>query len=144
MLIPLHELYYSNCFAIPDKPGIYFILAPKDMEIQFLPTARNSHAPFYGVNILQEKYALCKDREILYIGKASGQKGLKQRLRQYMRYGWNEAVNHKGGRAIWQIEGAENLLLSYEICQDADAKEHALLAAYKRDNDSYPLANWRG
>lgn len=144
MLIPLHELYYSNCSAIPDKPGIYFILAPKDMEIRFLPTAKNPRAPFYKVNVLQEKYALCKDREILYIGKASGQKGLKQRLQQYMRYGWNEAVNHKGGRAIWQIEGAENLLLSYEVCQDPDAKEHALLADYKHINGRYPLANWRG
>ena len=144
MLIPLHELHNSNCSVIPDKPGIYFVLAPKDMEIRFLPTAKNMHASFYDVNVLQEKYAQCTDKQTLYIGKASGQKGLKQRLRQYMRYGWNEAVNHKGGRAIWQIEGAENLLLSYEICQDADAKEHALLADYKRNNGCYPLANWRG
>ena len=61
-----------------------------------------------------------------------------------MNYGWNNATNHKGGRAIWQIEDAGLLLLAYEECEDARAREKQLLADYKAENGSYPLANWRG
>lgn len=49
---------------------------------------------------------------------ANGKKGLRQRLKQYVNYGWNHAANHKGGRAVWQIEDAEFLLLAYEECVD--------------------------
>ena len=61
-----------------------------------------------------------------------------------LNYGWNNATNHKGGRAIWQIEDAGLLLLAYEECEDARAREKQLLADYKAENGCYPLANWRG
>ena len=61
-----------------------------------------------------------------------------------MHYGWNNATNHKGGRAIWQIEDAGLLLLAYEECEDGRIREKQLLADYKAKNGSYPLANWRG
>lgn len=60
-----------------------------------------------------------------------------------MKYGWNEAVNHKGGRAIWQIEHAENRLLTYEACEEADVREHSLLKEFRDKYDTLPLANWR-
>ena len=84
-----------------------------------------------------------KEKKLLNIGKASGKKGLCQRIRQYVKYGWNEAVNHKGGRAIWQIVNAEQLFLSYEICEDAVNREHELLCKFQEQNHVLPLANWR-
>jgi len=86
----------------------------------------------------------CSDRETLYIGKADGGNRLRQRLKQYMDCGWGKATNYKGGRAIWQIEDAGLLLLAYEECEDASAREKQLLAEYKETNGTYPLANWRG
>lgn len=139
----LKELYHTLCEEIPEKPGIYFVLVPQGMGIRFRPTAVNRHAPFYGEDVLRDKYRKCGNKTVLYIGKASGEKGLRQRLRQYMKYGWNEAVNHKGGRAIWQIEHAENLLLTYEVCEEADAREHSLLKEFRDKYDTLPLANWR-
>lgn len=60
-----------------------------------------------------------------------------------MKYGWNEAVNHKGGRAIWQIVNAQKLILAYKICEDADAVEHRLLCEFEAENNTLPLANWK-
>ena len=75
---------------------------------------------------------------------ANGRGGLRQRVQQYIKYGWNTAANHKGGRAVWQVENFPILLLEYEVCEDCEQREHELLAAFKRENGVYPLANWRG
>lgn len=140
----LETLYSSGCRSIPDVPGVYWVLAPEGIPIQFEHTSLNPAAPFYPVDVLAQKYADCQDKQVLYIGKAGGKKGLRQRLKQYMKYGRNEAVNHKGGRAIWQIPNAGMLLLTYEPCLDCVAREHQLLHDYRTANGCYPLANWRG
>ena len=67
----------------------------------------------------------------------------KRCVSAFVKYGWNEAVNHKGGRAIWQIVNAEQLFLSYEICEDAVNREHELLCKFQEHNHVLPLANWR-
>ncbi len=140
----LETLYRFECRGIPDAPGVYWVLAPEGVPIRFEPTSPNPAAPFYPVDLLTQKYAGCPDKQVLYIGKAGGKRGLRQRLKQYMKYGWNEAVNHKGGRAIWQIPNAGMLLLTYEPCSDCVAREHQLLRDHRISNGCYPLANWRG
>ena len=111
------------------------------MTIRFTEHTYNHSAKLYPVEKLSSKYKDCKNQKILYIGKADGKKGLRQRLKQYMNYGWDKATNHKGGRAIWQIEDAGLLLLAFEECEDAEVREKQLLADYKAKNGSYPLAN---
>ena len=140
----LKELYESACLEVPEAHGIYQVLVPDGMKIAFRSAARNVHAPWYPVEVLEEKFSKCQNQTLIYIGKASGKKGLRQRVKQYMKYGWNESVNHKGGRAIWQIANADKLLLQFECCEDADEAEHRLLREYKQKNGGYPLANWRG
>lgn len=140
----LQTLYCCGCDCIPDVPGVYRVLLPEGMPVRFTERTYNHSARLYPVETLSSKYEKCKDQEILYIGKADGKKGLRQRLKQYMNFGWDKATNHKGGRAIWQIKDAGLLLLTYEECEDAAAREKQLLADYKVRNGSYPLANWRG
>lgn len=140
----LQTLYRYGCDCIPEAPGVYRVLRPEGMSIRFTEHTYNHSAKIYPVEVLSHKYEGCKDQEILYIGKADGKKGLRQRLKQYMNYGWDKATNHRGGRAIWQIEDAGFLLLAFEECEDAEAREKQLLADYKAKNGSYPLANWRG
>lgn len=142
--IPLQSLYRCGCSMIPEEQGVYWVLVPEGMPIQFQEEQYNPAAALYAREELIEKYKSCVEKEILYIGKAAGKKGLRQRLKQYLNFGWNNGTNHKGGRAIWQVEGAGLLLLAYEVCKNAEAREHQLLAAYKARNKNYPLANWRG
>lgn len=140
----LETLYRFNCEGVPDTPGIYRILAPEEMNIRFENSSANKSAPLYPVEILEEKYRACHEKRLLYIGKANGERGLRQRIRQYMKYGWNEVANHKGGRAIWQIGDADLLLLEYEPCEDCEIREHELLKEFQERNGTYPVANWRG
>ena len=140
----LQTLYRCGCDCIPEAPGVYWVLRPEGMTIRFTEHTYNHSAKLYPVEVLSHKYGGCKDQEILYIGKADGKRGLRQRLKQYMNYGWDKATNHKGGRAIWQIEDAGFLLLAFKECNDAETWEKQLLADYKAKNSSYPLANWRG
>ena len=140
----LQSLYCCECENIPETSGVYWVLRPAGMPIRFTEQIYNRSAPLYSAELLSNKYLNCQNQEVLYIGKADGKKGLRQRLKQYMNYGWNNATNHKGGRAIWQIKDAGLLLLAYEECEDARAREKQLLADYKVENGCYPLANWRG
>lgn len=130
------------CTNIPESSGVYQVLAPKGMEIAFLDGGDSPTA--YPVDVLRKKYAACKDKAILYIGKAGGRRGLRQRVWQYLRFGVNGAGNHRGGRAIWQIENADMLLLTYECCENCEERERQLLRDYRKENNGqYPLANWR-
>ena len=139
----LQTLYRSECENIPETSGVYWVLRPVGMPIRFTEQIYNRSASLYSAEMLSSKYLNCENQEVLYIGKADGKKGLRQRLKQYMHYGWNNATNHKGGRAIWQIEDAGLLLLAYEECEDGRIREKQLLADYKAKNGSYPIANWR-
>jgi hypothetical protein len=140
----LKNLYSCRCGNVPETPGVYWVLVPEGLVVRFTDHTYNPTVPCYPPEALLEKYMSCSDRETLYIGKADGRKGLRQRLKQYMKCGWGKATNHKGGRAVWQIEDAGLLLLAYEECEDASAREKQLLAEYKETNGTYPLANWRG
>lgn len=140
----LEEVHYTNCNTLPCQPGIYRVLVPEKVPVTFIESPHNSSAESYPAALLEQKYDLCADKSVLYIGKANGRGGLRQRVRQYIKYGWGAAVNHKGGRAVWQVENFPILLLDYEVCEDCEQREHELLAAFKRENGVYPLANWRG
>lgn len=140
----LEELHRTKCSSLPCQPGIYRVLAPEKLPISFIEGSDNLRAKGYPAAILEQKYGQCTDKTVLYIGKANGRGGLRQRVLQYVKYGWGTAVNHKGGRAIWQVKDYPLLLLEYEACENCEQREHELLAAYKKENGTYPLANWRG
>lgn len=140
----LEELHHTNCRDLPCQPGIYRVLVPEKVPVSFIESPRNSSAESYPAALLEQKYDQCADKSVLYIGKANGRGGLRQRVRQYIKYGWNTAANHKGGRAVWQVENFPIFLLEYEVCEDCEQREHELLAAFKHENGVYPLANWRG
>lgn len=79
----------------------------------------------------------------MYIGKAGGERNkLRQRVRQYIRYDFGEVENHRGGRAIWQIDNSKELLLGYCACENSEAKERELLEQYYKKYKTLPVVNW--
>lgn len=143
-VVTFKELYRNDCKSVPEEPGVYWVLAPEGMPIRFSECDYRPEAKIYPARLLWEKYERCVDRKTLYIGKAEGKRGLRQRLRQYMDYGQGKGKIHAGGRAVWQIPDTEFLLLAYEVCKAPGEREHQLLREYRELNGSYPLANWRG
>ena len=143
-VVTLHELWCTDCHCVPNAPGVYWVFAPEGMPVCFSEQTERFKAKSYPAKTLQEKYERCADKSILYIGKAEGKRGLRQRLKQYMDYGQGKGNIHAGGRAIWQISECGLLLLGYEVCENAGERERQLLQEYREKNGSYPLANWRG
>lgn len=142
--VTVNQLCRNRCSSIPDLPGIYWILAPEGMPIVFHDRAYHSKGQIYPPEKLYHKFEHCAEHKTLYIGKAEGKHGLRQRLKQYMDYGRGQGKIHRGGRAIWQIENADFLLVAYEVCKQPGVQEHQLLREYRAQNGTYPLANWRG
>lgn len=52
-----------------------------------------------------------------------------------------EANNHRGGRAIWQIENSNDLLVGYLICNNPEEKEKELLIGYLNQFGVLPVGN---
>lgn len=142
------DLHLNGFGAIPIEKGIYAVIVPDFFDVQFLDhttaiTNYRGRNLLYLAHVLTTKYN-SSDRKILYIGKVGGVNGLCQRIRQYVRYGYGEARNHRGGRAIWQIDNNKQLLIGYWICDEPEAKERELLAEYHNRYGTFPVANWRG
>ena len=144
----VEKLYRSDCVQVPEAPGVYFVCAPQKNEVIFQdrfwkrPKDLNRSVPYPPVR-LEKKFAAQNCPCLLYIGKASGKKGLRQRLRQYILCGYGKAGNHLGGRAIWQIVNCQTLLVAWAVCPDPEGEEHALLEEFRHCQGDYPLANWR-
>lgn len=128
--------------------GIYIIKKSKEMKIEFsLDTTAikkySNKSMIYDIDVLEKKFDK-SDKEILYIGKSGGKKNkLKQRISQYVRYGYGEVNNHRGGRAIWQIADSKSLLLGFIECDNPEKIEKELLEEYKSKYNVLPIANWR-
>lgn len=134
----LEELWRTGCAQIPAEPGVYYVLLPEGVP-RFRRDVRGGYEP----ETLDERWEKSGGR-CLYIGKASGKNGLRGRIRQYLRCGFAGGRNHRGGRAIWQVEQQDALRLSWQTCPRADALEKRLLARYHEIFNCYPAANRRG
>ena len=104
---------------------------------------RNPNVP---VGELQANWV--KDTCVVYIGKAGGGSSratLRKRIGQYIRFGSGEPVGHWGGRYIWQLEDADNLLFCWRAAiewEDAEEIESELIENFKSRYDGHrPFAN---
>lgn len=150
------ELYNGAIKQIPNTSGVYFVIIPVNYEIRikektdgFELTSKGKSSS-YPIEKLQkkaehygEKYPYTSN--ILYIGKA---RDLQRRIEQYVGYRYNgpNLFPHDGGRAIWQLENNEKLLLRYMECkedEDCEVIEKQLICTYKERHGAYPFANMR-
>ena len=143
----IKKLYDEKFKQIPKANGVYIIITPKNMNIKFVEdttalTVFDGKNMLYDLGELKDKY-MRSDKNILYMGKAGRRNKLRNRIRQLIRYGYNEVNNHRGGRAIWQIENNRDLLLGYLVCSDPENKEKELLKEYFLNNGVLPVANWK-
>jgi len=142
----VEHFYKTKCADVPLQKGVYFVVVPDLFEVTFSnnPIAIQEHmgqALLYDLDMLKCKFSKT-DKRILYIGKASGERNrLRQRIRQLVRYGYGEAQNHMGGRALWQINNAHQLLIGYLPCEQATQAEAKLLHEYFNRFETLPLAN---
>jgi len=147
-LFDITYLVTNGYNEIPINKGIYIVRIPCNFTVKFLDKTPaisdfKSKNLLYDIKMLENKYSSLQDKNILYIGKADCEKGLRQRIGQYIDYGYKKGKIHRGGRAIWQIENYEKLLIDFYCCIECEHEEKNLLKNYKFLNGDYPLANWR-
>ena len=137
-LFSLDELWQERCVQVPQESGVYYVLLPEGA-----PRIRTDLRGGYVSEDLEGRWRRSGGK-CLYIGKASAKSGgLRTRLRQYMRCGYAGAKNHRGGRAIWQVEQQGELRISWQVSQQADELERRLLKRYREVFCCYPMANRR-
>lgn len=155
-----HELDSRGSFNdIKNISGIYKIYLPKDFNF-IISEKTDAITEYYKkgkkINLLYLKEKLnnkwqqsrnikIDDMILLYVGKAqdSNERGLRRRVKELVMYGYGLCDNHRGGRAIWQIENNKKLFIEIIECENSQVIEKEILKTVKNDYNVYPFANWR-
>jgi hypothetical protein len=145
----ISALRASNCEDVPDHFGVYLIVRKDRAVPTFCEKSTGGHfkrkEPTVQITKLQENWI--DDALVLNIGKAGPRKGrtLKKRLREYIWFGHGMPVGHRGGRYIWQLGEANDLLVCWRVLPDVDPEnfEKDLILPFENVYDRMPFANLR-
>jgi hypothetical protein len=80
---------------------------------------------------------------VVYIGKADHGR-LRTRLREFIDFGRGGKHRHWGGRLIWQLDRAEDLLVAWRVLPKTIGpkdEEERMIAAFKLAYGKRPFAN---
>lgn len=141
------NIKYTNYKMLPKERGIYIILYPADLP-KFLSVgtggAFKAKNPNVSSSELESNWV--KNTPIIYIGKAGGESGsatIHSRLKQYFRFGEGKPVGHWGGRYIWQLDKADNLIVCWLTLPDdiPSQVETALIKEFRAHYGQRPFAN---
>lgn len=141
--VPIAELSRS-CAVIPDAPGVYLVVAPEGFEARFLRESSGGRFKGREPSVPVEKLHACwvPESSVLYIGKATR---LQTRIKQYLRFGAGQRAPHWGGRHIWQLDHAQELLFYWKPTPADDPRdvERSVLALFREQYGRLPFANMR-
>ena len=153
------QLHEGRIDWIPEEGGIYRLRMYNDFEIDILDknvgrqTTSKGKPSEYSVDELKEKatkvYGVKRPyrTDVIYIGQTNCKGGLRERIREYLGFRYDEKTSpHDGGRAAWQIEDSDRLVVEYEVIDDGrnpEEVEKELFREFKEKYGDYPLANWR-
>ena len=146
--LPIRELRLSTK-SIPKVRGVYVVLRDKDIIPEFLTIGtggfHKGRNPNVSIEELRDNWV--EDTKIVYIGKGGdpGKKAtLNSRIKQYLSFGAGGNVGHSGGRYIWQLSDAEDLIFAWkELPNDVPSEvETNMIEAFKKaHNGKRPFAN---
>jgi hypothetical protein len=129
-------------------PGVYLVLRPSISPPDFLNESKNGHFkgkdPTVTVSLLAGRWV--DDAVVLNTGKAGPGRNrkvtLRSRLTAYMRFGQGRPVGHWGGRYIWQLSDAVDLLICWKATHNAPrSQERRLIQEFKKTYETLPFAN---
>lgn len=127
---------------VPQKPGVYFVLRLCETEPKFLEIGTGGFFKQKNPNVpiekLKNKWLECEP--ILYVGKAEN---LNNRLSLYMKFGQHQNVGHWGGRYIWQLADANDLIVCWKVLNNVNPRnyEKDFLEKFYEIKGKLPFAN---
>lgn len=101
----------------------------------------------YPVEVLSRRWV--PGAHVINIGKAAvgtNGRGLRTRLSEYSAFGRGEPVPHRGGRSVWQLGDANDLLVAWlpTPADDPEDIEGELIRDFRLNYGKAPFANIRG
>jgi hypothetical protein len=141
------KLRRTDYSPIPALPGAYVVYRPSAGSPTFVHPSPagwfKGEDPTVPESRLRDEWV--DGARVVYIGKADV---LRRRLTQFGRFGAGEPVGHRGGRLIWQLADADELLVAWHEITWAEAArdyERRLLSAFAGQHDGRrPFANLTG
>lgn len=127
---------------IPQTGGVYVVVRLSADRPKFIQEGTGGH--FKGknpnVSISELENNVVEGSLTMYIGKATG---LRKRLGQLLRFGAGSNVGHWGGRYLWQLADADDLLIAWKETPMSDPREVevSMLADYVNQFGCLPFAN---
>lgn len=141
----------NSCRDIPKLMGVYVVLRERNNLPVILGKrpfdCQEDKYPSYSKAELDHEWV--EGTHIVYIGKAggSGQKTeLHKRLSTYIRFGQGKKAAHGGGRSIWQLADAHELVICWLVLSDEEPcdVESNMIAEFRKQHDGKrPFANRR-
>jgi hypothetical protein len=126
---------------IEEAHGVYIVMRPQPDLVPTMLTenpVKRRRIRLYSGEALRARWI--EGATVVYIGKAAGAAGLRDRLKPFSRM----SSSHSGGRAIFQIEDCDELLVCWTVNERAPEAERELIRAFKLAHDGRrPFANWR-
>lgn len=125
---------------VPPGRGVYAVLRESTDPPTFLATSRGGRHkgkdPSVDVAELQANWV--EGAETVDIGKAAN---LRRRLAQYRDFGRGHPIGHAGGRYLWQLADAAELVVCWSLTHEEPREvEKALIADFVTAFGSRPFA----
>ena len=146
--VTVADLWRDRLKQVPTLPGVYAFLRDSDAEPCFVEPSPAGH--FKGrdptVPFAELEGNWVSGSRVVYVGKAGkpgGKATLRSRLRQYLDMGYGKPAPHWGGRYIWQLADARELLVGWRPMPDESPRdvERELLARFVEEFGRLPFAN---
>ncbi len=137
----------TNHTVIPDASGVYFLLRPDSSRPVFLKKGTGGWFKGKNPNVFIGKLTRewVEGALVIYIGCTGN---LKKRIKdQLLPFGQGIPVGHWGGRLVWQLEGAEQLLVCWKVTRGDDQekiKQECLNQFKLKYSGKRPFANLKG
>ncbi|MBT2379766.1 GIY-YIG nuclease family protein [Streptomyces sp. ISL-111] len=141
--VPFRDLPVSD---VPAGHGVYVVIRMAVSPPSFLSSSPAGHLKGRNPSVAPCKLAdaWVDGATVVYVGKAEGRNGLRQRLTAYRRHGTGQRAGHWGGRYIWQLADSDTLVVAWRPTAHASKAEQALLDEFKIIyHDALPFANLR-
>lgn len=128
--------------GVPQGHGVYVVLRPDAQRPHTLleeNPVRRARLRKYTLDDLNRRWVA--GTPIVYIGKAMGQEGLRDRLKPFSK----KSSSHSGGRAIWQLQEADLLFVCWKETpyHRDDRVEDDFIDEFKAVYGLIPFANVR-
>lgn len=145
----IKELIMTDCKDIPIQQGVYMILRKGNTHPIFLQEGTGGYFKGKNPNVpLEELEKNWVEDDIVYIGKAGGSESsvtLQKRIALYMCFGQGKPVGHWGGRLIWQLADAKDLIVCWKVLgknEEPREVEKEMIQEFKKEhNGKRPFAN---